>query len=124
MTTIEVAAAEAALNKTRADVLMKKQQREQERLTLNELLGFPPEVILQLQSQDETSWTKALPPLQEFTDEIEDRRLDLLALKSGYQSQEERLRAAILQQFPKISLGFSRAQRHHQRRLDRLRHCH
>ena len=109
VTTIEVAAAEAALNKTRADVLMKKQQREQERLTLNELLGFPPEVILQLQSQDEISWTKALPPLQEFTDEIEDRRLDLLALKSGYQSQEERLRAAILQQFPKISLGFSRA---------------
>jgi len=47
--------------------------------------------------------------LQEFTDQIEDRRLDLLALKSGYQSQEERLRAAILQQFPKISLGFSRA---------------
>src|SRR5882724_480864 len=40
VTTIEVAAAEAALNKTRADVLMKKQQREQERLTLNELLGF------------------------------------------------------------------------------------
>ena len=109
VTTIEVAAAEAALNKTRADVLMKKQQREQERLTLNELLGFPPEVILRLQSQDEISWTKALPPLQEFTDEIEDRRLDLLALKSGYQSQEERLRAAILQQFPKISLGFSRA---------------
>jgi outer membrane protein, heavy metal efflux system len=49
VTTIEVAAAEAALNKTRADVLMKKQQREQERLTLNELLGFPPEIILQLQ---------------------------------------------------------------------------
>ena len=69
-------AAEAALNKTRADVLMKKQQREQERLTLNELLGFPPEVILQLQSQDEISWTKALPPLQEFTDQIEDRRLE------------------------------------------------
>src|SRR5207244_1895661 len=39
----------------------------------------------------------------------ESRRLDLLALKSGYESQDATLRAAILAQFPKINLGFSTA---------------
>jgi outer membrane protein TolC len=40
---------------------------------------------------------------------LEDRRLDLLALKLGYDSQEASLRAEILAQFPKISLGFAHA---------------
>ncbi|HKD35227.1 MAG TPA: TolC family protein, partial [Pirellulales bacterium] len=40
---------------------------------------------------------------------LEERRLDLLALKSGYQAQEERLRAAVLGQFPKINIGFTHA---------------
>ncbi len=37
------------------------------------------------------------------------RRPDLLALKAGYRSQNETLRAAILAQFPAISVGFVRA---------------
>ena len=40
---------------------------------------------------------------------MEERRLDLLALKMGYQSQEERLRAAVLAQVPKINIGFAHA---------------
>lgn len=39
---------------------------------------------------------------------LENRRLDLLALKLGYQSQEQTLRAAVLEQFPKINIGFDR----------------
>ena len=109
VTIIDLAAAEAALNKIHATLLTLEQQREQERLNLNQLLGFPPQVILQLQSPTGPSWPNTLPSVQEFSDQIEDRRLDLLALKNGYQSQEERLRAAILQQFPKITIGFSRA---------------
>src|SRR6185436_15653821 len=37
------------------------------------------------------------------------RRLDLLALKKGYDSQDAVLRAAILAQFPKATLGFNAA---------------
>src|SRR5699024_5300613 len=33
------------------------------------------------------------------------RRLDLIALRHGYQSQEQTVRAAILAQFPTLSLG-------------------
>ena len=42
-------------------------------------------------------------------DRIADRRLDLVALKIGYKSQEEKLRGAVLGQFPKITTGFSQA---------------
>jgi outer membrane protein TolC len=50
-----------------------------------------------------------LPSAAELISGIEERRLDLLALKSGYQAQEERLRAAVLAQFPKINIGFTHA---------------
>ncbi len=36
-------------------------------------------------------------------------RPDLLALRAGYASQEQRLREAVLSQFPSVSIGFSRA---------------
>jgi outer membrane protein TolC len=41
--------------------------------------------------------------------EMPDRRPDLLALEAGYRAQDEKLRAAILAQFPAISVGFVRA---------------
>jgi outer membrane protein TolC len=40
---------------------------------------------------------------------MEDRRLDLVALKYGYESQEANLRAAVWGQFPKIVLSVNRA---------------
>lgn len=41
--------------------------------------------------------------------EMTQRRPDLLALQAGYQSQEEKLRAAVLAQFPAITVGLTRA---------------
>jgi outer membrane protein TolC len=40
---------------------------------------------------------------------LEDRRLDLVALRYGYDSQEATLRAAVLAQFPKIGLSVTKA---------------
>jgi outer membrane protein TolC len=37
------------------------------------------------------------------------RRPDLIALQAGYASQEEQYRAAVLSQFPSLSIGFVRA---------------
>jgi outer membrane protein, heavy metal efflux system len=37
------------------------------------------------------------------------RRPDLLALQAGYQSQEAKLRAAVLAQFPALNIGFTTA---------------
>jgi outer membrane protein TolC len=50
-----------------------------------------------------------LPSVARIMAGIEERRLDLLALKKGYESQEERVRAAVLAQFPRINIGLSRS---------------
>ncbi len=41
--------------------------------------------------------------------ELPARRPDLLALKAGYQSQQAKLRAAVLAQFPALTIGFNTA---------------
>ncbi len=83
-------------------------QLHQARYALNALLGLAPEVRLDL----------ALPPPQPALDtqavrralqDLPERRPDLLALAAGYHAQEERLRAAILAQFPSPNIGFTRA---------------
>ena len=40
---------------------------------------------------------------------LEERRLDLLALRRGYESQEATLRAAVLSQFPRIGVSLNKA---------------
>jgi outer membrane protein TolC len=62
-----------------------------------------------LEQNIEPPSAKSIPAAAQFIEGIEKRRLDLLALESGYRGQEARLRAAILQQFPKINIGFLRA---------------
>ncbi|HEV2133620.1 MAG TPA: TolC family protein [Terracidiphilus sp.] len=71
---------------------------------LNALLGLSPEVTLHLIGQPQlhplapTAFDDALSALPR-------RRVDLLALQAGYQSQEENLRRAVLAQFPSLSAG-------------------
>lgn len=74
---------------------------------LRALLGLKPNTKLKLVS------TVNLPPRKIHIDEaalsdIPKRRPDLLALQAGYDSQQNRVRSAILSQFPGINIGFSR----------------
>ena len=76
--------------------------------SLKLLLGLNPEAKLRISplSQD--------PPLSAEVVKARLRSLpsvrpDLLALKAGYQSQEARVRAAILAQFPSLGIGVNRA---------------
>ena len=109
MTRIDLAAAEAALQKMHATVLTTEQQREGERLALNQSLGFSDEQGIPLEQGIEPPSPKHLPASAQLIEGIEKLRLDLLALKQGYQAEEERLRTAVLEQFPKINIGFSHA---------------
>lgn len=75
---------------------------------LNALLGLAPEASVPLKGE------VALPPIDEQAilarlSELPQRRPDLVALRYGYQAQDERYRAAILGQFPTFTLGFTRA---------------
>lgn len=76
--------------------------------SLNALLGLQPGVSVPLRGKtsipvlSERAFNAALKALPK-------RRPDLLALRAGYQSQEENVRAEILKQFPNLSLGVNRA---------------
>jgi outer membrane protein TolC len=75
---------------------------------LHALLGLQPDAAIHLGPM-----AKAAVPTQAQIDAIvaamPKRRADLLALREGYASQEATVRAAILAQFPAVSLGVDRA---------------
>ncbi len=84
-----------------------EQAHNETRHQINLLLGLAPDVDLHF----------ILPPqpylLSRATAEkdlhtLRRRRPDLLALQAGYQSQEAKVRAAILSQFPSLSIGITR----------------
>lgn len=78
------------------------------RQDLNALLGLSPKAQLHLVGPtniprfDDAAVARAL-------DELPRRRPDLLALQAGYRSADARYRQAILEQFPAIQVGFTRA---------------
>jgi len=109
MTIIDLSAAQASLEKVHLVVLGIAQNMAQERFALLNAIGFEPERSLYLRQKIELPKETAIPQSNELIDGIANRRLDLVALKIGYASQEERLRAAVLGQFPRITTDFSQA---------------
>lgn len=108
-TDTDLAVAEVALQQAHASVLTTEKAKERERLALNRTLGIPPDQIIPIQRDISLPLWRSLPSGAEITEGIEGRRLDLLALKMGYRSREASVRAAILSQFPKISIGLNNA---------------
>ncbi len=108
-TDIDLANAEMALQQAHTSVLITEKAKERERLALNKTLGIPPDQIIPIQKDIHLPLWQSLPLEADIMKGIDGRRLDLLALKMGYQSQEANVRAAILSQFPKISIGLSHA---------------
>lgn len=104
-TAVDQAAAEAALQEAHATVLDLRQDLRKERLALARSLGQPPGAEVRIQKDMPLPSRLALPPADEFLKGLEDRRLDLVALRRGYESQEATVRAAILAQFPKVEVG-------------------
>ena len=108
-TASDLADARAAYQQVKLELETAREELEQERLALNRILGLPPETNLKIQRDlPLSSW----PPLlakERLLVGLTERRLDLLALKMSYRAQDERLRAAVLSQFPKIGLGLLRA---------------
>lgn len=78
---------------------------------LNALLGLAPDVQVQLQTQagDSDITPLADDTLDAALARLAQRRPDLIALQAGYEAQEQKYRAAILSQFPSLSVGFVRA---------------
>lgn len=86
--------------------------QEQTHHDLNLLLGLAPDVALQLVTPGVDSLLPTPDLAARVTEALDDlprRRPDLIALQAGYASQEQRYRAAIMSQFPTLTVGFNRA---------------
>ena len=109
MTIVDLDAVASTVRRAHSTALEVGRKLKQERLRLNFVLGFPPSSSIPLRKNISQPAIKKLPALDEIMKGIENRRLDILALKQGYKSQEASLRAAVRAQFPDISIGFSHA---------------
>jgi outer membrane protein TolC len=107
-TALDLAAAQSTSEDAHLTVLNIQQELAKQHLALNRAMGLPMDAKVRVQRMSLPS-SLGSPPETELIAGLESRRLDLLGLKQGYESQDTRLRAAILAQFPRISLGFNRA---------------
>ncbi|MDE1147138.1 MAG: TolC family protein [Azospirillaceae bacterium] len=100
----------AALNGVETQLHDLDQQALRTAMDLNALLGLTPSATLALAPL--TDGDLALPPVAAIRADLPalaGRRPDLLALKAGYQTQEEAVWQAVLGQFPGLGIGSNRA---------------
>ncbi|MEA1671810.1 TolC family protein [Nitrospirillum sp. BR 11163] len=100
----------AALNGVETQLHDLEQQALRNRMDLNALLGLTPAAPLALAPL--TAGDLPLPPADRIRADLPQlagRRPDLLALKAGYQAQEQAVWQAVLGQFPALSIGSNRA---------------
>ncbi|MDA8161586.1 MAG: TolC family protein [Desulfobacteraceae bacterium] len=112
-TRLNLDAARASCQQFRLLLEQTKGEVGRETLALHKVLGLPPDYRITIKGDtDFKGWLgRLLGRLTEKTclQGLDKRRLDLVALKEGYQAQEERLRAQVLAQFPKINIGLLNA---------------
>jgi outer membrane protein TolC len=104
---VDLAAAQATRQDSLATVLSLQQELDQRRLALKRAIGFLPQAQLPIRHDFALPSSVSPPSDKELFGSLENQRLDLVGLRQGYQSQEETVRAAILAQFPKVTLGFA-----------------
>jgi outer membrane protein TolC len=108
-TSADLAAASDALERARAAFFEALSSRDAERVELDRALGLPAERRVPIEGGARSPIAELLsapvPPAAELTAGLEAHRLDLVALRAGYQSQEARLRAAVRSRFPAIRIG-------------------
>ena len=107
VTAADANAATAAAQEARLTVATTTRDLNDAKLALNAALGLPPRDDVRV--SDEVSPTDRLdvPDVDALIASVADRRLDLIALRRGYDAQEATVRASILSQFPKITLGIA-----------------
>ena len=109
VTELERVAAVSAKNLADNRLLALTQQKRQQQKRLNRAMGLQPFEVIPLQADINLDEPLNPPEYEDLIHDLENRRLDLLALQLGYASQDERVHIAVLQQFPKISIGFNQA---------------
>jgi len=104
---LDLAAAQASREDARATELTLEQELDRQRLEFKKAVGVLPETNLWIETGIALPSHVSLPSVGELIADLENRRLDLVGLRQGYQSQEQTVRAAVLAQFPKVVFGFN-----------------
>jgi cobalt-zinc-cadmium efflux system outer membrane protein len=104
-TSEELVAAETAQSQAVASLIELQRQAAVQNLTLRRALGMPPDYAVQIEEGIVLPARFHAPAAAELMAGLEQKRLDLVALRRGYDSQEAAVRAAILNQFPKVRIG-------------------
>lgn len=102
----DLAPARTLWQQARIDRLQTQAALEKERQQLNRLVGVPAEETIPVIAELDSPETPP-PSTAVLLQNIETRRLDLLALKLGYKSQNARIRAAVRSRFPSINIGWN-----------------
>jgi len=108
-TVLDLAAVESASQDSHATMLALEQELDRQHLGLNKILGVEPETKVALSEGLSLPLRLAPPDGRDLLDGVESHRLDLLGLRQGYEGQDATVRAAILAQFPKMSVAFVKA---------------
>ena len=107
--TLDVAGTDlTALLDTLSQINQIEQSLNDTRHTLNLLMGLASDAPLEVRLPPPPGPVDA-QSVHRLLETLPQRRPDLLALQAGYQSQEAKVRAAILSQFPSFSIGITRA---------------
>ena len=99
---LDLAAAQAASADAHTAYLALQQELERQTLELKRTIGVPPDGSLPLQTGSNEPAPVAVPDPRELTSALERQRLDLLGLRVGYESQDEKLHAAVLAQLRRV----------------------
>jgi cobalt-zinc-cadmium efflux system outer membrane protein len=108
-TLLDLSAAATSTQQAQSLELKLKQEARDAKLALLQVLGLPAYTIIHLRRTVHLPHQLILPPLHMLHDLMLTHRLDLAALRKGYQSQDQVLRQEVLDQFPQITIGFQQA---------------
>ena len=101
----DAAAAQAAAQEAAVTVSVVRQSLAAAEVAFNRALGLPPQSPVNVADAADLPSRLDVPTVAELLRGLEDRRLDLIALRRAYASQEATVRAAVLGQFPPVALG-------------------
>jgi cobalt-zinc-cadmium efflux system outer membrane protein len=104
LTTVEISDSDSIAHDLRAQALDLVEEVANQRSALIRIIGLPSNTDLTLAP---AHWRTVSPSLDDAESQLESRRLDLQALRMAYLSQEQTVHAAVLGQFPRISLQFT-----------------
>lgn len=104
MTATDFGDAQATNRLAREKLVDRDKQADRQRAQLRQLLGLPIDAPIRVRNDLELPSTIEPATAPGLLQGLEQRRLDLLALRRGCESREAGVRAAILEQFPKIRI--------------------